>query len=588
VRDGQIVAAINEERLTRRKLDSTYPPVRSIREVIRLSGIPPAEIDAVAIAGLHWKDLISRTLESVWADIRDFHAWNDYFPHLCRVLYRTFYFWRATGYDAALKFLKDEYGISPKVYYIEHHEAHAASAYRTGKADPVLIITADGVGDDLSITFSKGERSVIRRLEAFHYPNSFGQFYTACTQILGFKAGRHEGKITGLSGYGGRNQELLDSVEQTLFTRDGFRLNKRYYSEGFMRPRRSTLKGLLRGRFQFYSMEYRNYKKPLKRLLRGYAREDVAYTFQFLLEREMVRLARRHVNGEPLHFVLAGGVFANVKLNMALSQNLLPESVYVFPNMGDGGLCVGAALSVTASAPASVQSMYLGTEYSEEEILSALNKHQRMPYIRPDDMAQTVATELADKKIVARFDGRMEFGPRALGNRSILYHCGDRSVNDWLNRQLNRTEFMPFAPICIYEDAEDYFQLMEGEKRPCEFMTLVVKCTDRMIEACPAAVHVDGTARPQLLRRDNNPGMYDILTAYRDLTGISCVINTSFNMHEEPIVRSPEEAIIAFQQSKLDLLILGPFLVSQPEQVRQTPYIEKSILAAEAKAVTTF
>jgi carbamoyltransferase len=232
--------------------------------------------------------------------------------------------------------------------------------------------------------------------------------------------------------------------------------------------------------------------------------------------------------------------------------------------------------------------MYLGTEYSEEEILRALNKYQTMPYTRPDNLPQTVARALADKKIVARFDGRMEFGPRALGNRSILYHCGDRSVNDWLNRQLNRTEFMPFAPICIYEDAEEYFQVIEGEKRPCEFMTLVVKCTDRMVNTCPAAVHVDGTARPQLLRRESNPAMYDILTAYRDLTGISCVINTSFNMHEEPIVRSPEEAINAFQQSKLDLLILGQFLVSQSEQFQHTQDIKKAIFAEKASAVTTY
>ncbi|MGH9902959.1 MAG: carbamoyltransferase C-terminal domain-containing protein, partial [Pyrinomonadaceae bacterium] len=422
---------------------------------------------------------------------------------------------------------------------------------------------ADGVGDDISITFSKGKGSSIHRLEAFFYPNSFGQFYTACTQILGFKAGRHEGKITGLSGYGKPNEELLQRVEQTFFAEDGFRLNKHYYSEGFMRPRRSTWKALAQKKFHIYAMEYRNYKKPLKRSLAGYSREDIAYAFQHLLEREMVRLARRHVNGGPVHLALAGGVFANVKLNMALSQALRPDSIYIFPNMGDGGLCVGAALSVSAPEPVPARGMYLGTEYAEEEILKALAKHPTLTYTKPGDMAHAVAGALADKKIVARFDGRMEFGPRALGNRSILYHCGDRSVNDWLNQQLNRTEFMPFAPMCVYEDAEEYFDIREGEKRSCEFMTLVVKCTEKMTRECPAAVHVDGTARPQLLRREENPGMYDILTAYRELTGLSCVINTSFNMHEEPIVRSPEEAISAFQQSKLDHLVLGPFLVSQ-------------------------
>jgi carbamoyltransferase len=182
---------------------------------------------------------------------------------------------------------------------------------------------------------------------------------------------------------------------------------------------------------------------------------------------------------------------------------------------------------------------------------------------RPDDLAGAVADALVDNRIVARFDGRMEFGPRALGNRSILYHCADPSVNAWLNTQLRRTEFMPFAPMCIYEDAADYFEIGRGEMYACEYMTYVVGCTEKMTSSCPAAVHVDGTARPQLVRREINPGMYAILEAYRERTGLSCVINTSFNMHEEPIVRSPAEAISAFRQSHLDMLVLGPFLVRQ-------------------------
>ncbi len=521
----------------------------------------PKEIDAIAIAGLRWKDLIPQSVESLWRDGKDFHAWNDYFPHLCRVLYRLFYFWRATRYARVQRFLKKEYGVSPKVYYIEHHEAHAASVYRTGTTNTALIITADGVGDDVCLTFSRGQGSTIHRMETFFYPNSFGQFYTACTQILGFKAGRHEGKITGLSGYGKPNEELIRKVEQTLFVQQGFRLHKRYYSEGFIRPHLSYLKDFLQGGFSVISVEYRNYKKPLQRLVRDYSREEVAYAFQHLLEREMARLTRRHLDGGPVHLMLAGGVFANVKLNMALSQQFRPESIYIFPNMGDGGLCIGAALSIAGCLPDPVRDMYLGNEYSEGEIRSVLKKYPSLSYVTPDDMTHTVATALAEKKIVARFDGRMEFGPRALGNRSIFYQCADRSVNDWLNRQLKRTEFMPFAPIVIWEDAEEYFVIREGEKRPCEFMTLVVKCTDKMMRTCPAAVHVDETARPQLLRRETNPAVYDILTAYKKLTGISCLINTSFNIHEEPIVRSPEDAITAFQQSKLDFLVLGPFLV---------------------------
>ncbi len=562
VQDNRILSAINEERLSRIKLDTAYPPVQSIREAIRIAGIRPEEIEAVAVAGLHWKDLLPQTLDSLWRDIRDFHSFNDYFPHFCRIAYRLYYFWRAWKYDTVLDFLKAEYGIMPKLWFVEHHEAHAVSAHATGKQPETLCITADGVGDDVCITFNRARGATVRRTETFFYPHSFGQFYTACTQVLGFKGGRHEGKITGLAGYGKDNPELLRKVENTFLTGDGgFRLHKRFYAEGYPHVRWRDIRDWLRGRFSTLTIDYRNYKPPLKRLLAGQAREDVAHAFQVILEREMVRLALRHRPVGPYHLSIAGGVFANVRLNMALAQRLGAESIFIFPNMGDGGLCVGAALSVTGAMPAPVPNMYLGTGYSQPELLEALDEFPMLSHRKPEEMAREVAVLLADKKIVARFDGRMEFGPRALGNRSILYYCGDRTVNDWLNHQLRRTEFMPFAPIGLWEDAEEYFVLTAGQKRPTEFMTLVVPCTEKMQRSCPAAVHVDGTARPQLVRPDLNASVYEILREYKKLTGISCLINTSFNMHEEPIVRSPQDALSAFRQSKLDYLVLGPYLV---------------------------
>lgn len=561
VRDGTVVSAINEERLTRNKLDARYPPTNAIREAIRISGIEPQEIEAVSIAGLRWNDLLPQTLKSFWQDVRDYHSLNDYIPHLCRIAYRAFYFWRALRYGAVADFLRREYGISPKVYYVEHHEAHASSVYRTGAHPRALIVTADGVGDDVCITFSEAEGSLIRRLETFYYPNSFGQFYTACTQILGFKGGRHEGKITGLSGFGHPDDQLLSRVERTFMNGDGFKLHKRYFAEGFLRPRVRQMAGLVIGRTSLVDIEYRNYKKPLARLLRGFPREDVAYVFQLVLEREMTRLTRTHWRAEHGSLALAGGIFANVKLNMAMTESVTPEATYIFPNMGDGGLGVGAALAVASPMPKPLGHVYLGSAPDESEILETLQAESEVTWRRPENLTEAIADHLAAGKIVARASGPMEYGPRALGNRSILYHCADPSVNDWLNKQLGRTEFMPFAPICRWEDAEEYFQIQPGDKRACEFMTLVVRCTDRMREVCPAAVHVDGTARPQLVRREVNPDVHAVLTSYHRRTGIGCLINTSFNMHEEPIVRTPAEAIQAFRQSRLDFLVLGPFLV---------------------------
>ncbi|MCC6968437.1 MAG: polysaccharide deacetylase family protein [Nitrospira sp.] len=561
VRDGTILSAVNEERLSRIKLDDAFPPTRSIREALQVAGINPKEIDAVAVSGLEPRDLLPRIVESLKRDVTDFHSWNDYVPHFCRVAYRAFCLWRAMKYDALGQFLEAEYGIQPKVHYVEHHESHASAAFRTSAASKALILIADGVGDELSITISRGEGSTIRRTAQMFYPNSFGQFYTACTQILGFKGGRHEGKITGLAGYGRSVPDLIEKVERTFRSEEGrFTLHKRYYAEGFIRPK---FRELLAGKMNLLTVEYRNYKQPLKKLLQGYKREDVAYAFQFLMEREVVRLAKNYLAGERLPLVVAGGVMANVKLNMALAEQLDIDSFYVFPNMGDGGLCVGAALSLLAAEPRPVRDMYLGTRFTEADCLEALKHYPQFHITKPDCLADVVARALAERKIVARCDGRMEFGPRALGNRSILYHCGDKSVNDWLNQQLHRTEFMPFAPMALYEDREQYFEIRKGSERACEFMTLVVGCTDTMRRLCPAAVHIDGTARPQLVRREINPEMHAILSAYRNLTGMSVLINTSFNMHEEPIVRSPEEAILAFQQSHLHHLVLGPFFVSQ-------------------------
>ncbi|HEY8505779.1 MAG TPA: carbamoyltransferase C-terminal domain-containing protein, partial [Gemmataceae bacterium] len=166
---------------------------------------------------------------------------------------------------------------------------------------------------------------------------------------------------------------------------------------------------------------------------------------------------------------------------------------------------------------------------------------------------------------VARFDGRMEYGPRALGNRSILYPAGDPEVNQWLNKQLGRTEFMPFAPAALAEEAGRLFANLSGCEKTAEFMTITFDCTAEMKRACPAAVHVDGTARPQLVRPETNPGFYRILKAYHARTGIPAVINTSFNMHEEPIVCTPADAVRAFLQGNIDYLAIGPFLAPHPK-----------------------
>jgi carbamoyltransferase len=220
------------------------------------------------------------------------------------------------------------------------------------------------------------------------------------------------------------------------------------------------------------------------------------------------------------------------------------------------------ARKVPGFLPTKLHGVYLGPEYSDADIERELQA-QHFSYTRPTNLAELVAELLVNKKVVGVFSGRMEYGPRALGNRSILYPATDRSVNDWLNQQLKRTEFMPFAPVTLDERAGDCYRVEDIAKcrYAAQFMTIAVSVTKYMADHMPAAVHVDGTARPQLITREINPLYYDILKEYERRTGLPSLVNTSFNMHEEPIVCAPKEAISAYEASRLDALVVGPFLI---------------------------
>ncbi|MEZ4390178.1 MAG: carbamoyltransferase C-terminal domain-containing protein [Polyangiales bacterium] len=265
---------------------------------------------------------------------------------------------------------------------------------------------------------------------------------------------------------------------------------------------------------------------------------------------------------------------ANVKLNQRVAEVPGVTGVWVHPAMGDGGTGTGAAMAVLrerlgrAFAPERMAHAYLGPGYSADEVRGALRANG-LEWTEPDDLALEVARLIHSGRVVARCDGRMEYGPRALGNRSVLYHAREPEVNRWLNQQLARTEFMPFAPVTLWEDRHRYYKNVDVSEAAASFMTITVDCTDEMIRDCPAAVHVDGTARPQLLRRETNPGYYDILARYKELSGVGSLINTSFNMHEEPIVCAPEDAIRAFRLGHLDHLAIGPCLVENPERARR-------------------
>jgi carbamoyltransferase len=295
---------------------------------------------------------------------------------------------------------------------------------------------------------------------------------------------------------------------------------------------------------------------------------DLAWAIQYILEREVIAMIERaipRIDGQPI--CLAGGVFANVKLNKLIKEMGFGQ-IFIQPAMGDSGLAFGGPLYVLGERgdirPYRLESVYLGPEFSDGEILNAI-RAEGLEGRRYDPVEPKIAELLAEGRVVARFNGRMEFGPRSLGNRSILYHCADASVNDWLNKRLDRTEFMPFAPATIDDEISNSFLGTEGAEHTAEFMTITFDCTDSFKAHCPAAVHVDGTARPQIVREQTNPSFHKTLEHYRELTGIGTVVNTSFNMHEEPIVCTPEDAVRSFVRGHLDYLAIGPFIVENPK-----------------------
>ena len=430
--------------------------------------------------------------------------------------------------------------LAGKLERSEHHLSHAANAYLASGFDRALVVTLDGYGSGLAGSVSVGQGGALERLADVPFPHSLGSFYEAVTSSLGFHPDRHAGKIVGLAAYG--DPAVLSDVLLAGITQcDGaFRLHDN---------------------FNLYLSRH---------LASRFAMVDVAAAWQHVLEVVACRFVAHWVARTGCdRLVLSGGVAANVKLNQRLHALPGVRATFVYPNMGDGGCGTGLALLRSrprGAPPAALRDVYLGPAFDERACEAAL-REAGLAFERPADagaMAREVAARIHAGQVVARFDGRMEYGPRALGNRSILYHAREPGVNQWLNQRLGRTEFMPFAPVTLAEAGGRCYAGLAGAEHASEFMTMTFDCTPWMREHCPAAVHVDGTARPQLLRREVNPAYFDIVQEYERLSGVPCLINTSFNMHEEPIVCSPQDAIRAFLLGHLDALVMGPFLAGNP------------------------
>lgn len=539
--DDNIISCINEERLSRIKMHHGFPYL-SINEILSIGQINLGKIDVISVEGKNMlpfseinfdKNQDSKKYFLGLFSIEKLLLGSKFGIMLCGLLFKFNYY--LTKSKIKRYFLKK--GFRGKFKFYDHHLCHAATAYYTQSKDCGLAITLDASGEGYcSRVFicKNWEMKEVHSLTCFFSP---AYYYAYITQLLGFIPLRHEGKITGLAAFG--------SPVKTL-----------PILENFLSYNSNKLTFINQGGFYTKAID------KLKEALSGFSREDIASGIQALTEKVVVNYIidciNKYSDKKNKNVFLAGGIFSNVKLNQKINENSNVDYLYIFPNMGDGGLGLGAALAERRRFT-KLNNLYLGrnfVNYDFEKLLLSYNLY----YKKFDNISRQIAIELSNKKIVGIFFGRMEYGPRSLGGRSILYSASDINLNTFLNFKLGRTEFMPFAPVVRDIDAEKYF-LIKKNSTNFSFMTLSCNVTEHCSKVAPAITHVDMTARPQILASVDNKVYYDILSEYDQITGEGILVNTSFNMHEEPIVNTPIEAINTFIKSELDCLVLENYLI---------------------------
>jgi carbamoyltransferase len=542
VRDGAIVAAAEEERFTRKKHDSRLPE-EAIRYCLREGGLDMGQVDAVCF---YEKPL--RKLERLLATGRARRGDAATARQLSLFLHERLFMERV---------LADRLGYAGPVRYCDHHLSHAACAYFTSPFDSAALMTVDAVGEWASTAQFVARGNTIRRLREIRYPHSLGMLYSAVTGFLGFKVNNDEYKVMGLASYG--RPTYADRLERVFrqgpdgsfrlnldffsFTHDTRRMHSERFAELFGPPR--TPDGPLEQRHM-----------------------DIAASVQALTERTMVALAAslHEVSGGMQALCLAGGLALNCVANTRVLRQSPFSALHVPPAAADGGGSMGAALYCywhgrDEARPREPHNPLLGPAYDEQDMQAALHA-AGLPFRRLDDetLFRRTAELIARDQIVGWFQGRMEFGPRALGNRSILANATNAAMKDIINARIKfREDFRPFAPAVLEERAAQWFDL-DG---PSPYMLLAPQVLPGQGARIPAVTHCDNSARVQTVRAADNPRLHRLIAAFEALSGVPVVMNTSFNVRGEPIVCSPQDACNCFLKTDLDFLVMGNFLVDK-------------------------
>lgn len=553
VSDGRIVAAAEEERFVRQK-HVTALPVHAIRYCLREAGVMLRDVDAVAVPWKYW--VVGRRIRLALAAMARS-------PQLFRVkgtrlLERVSQEWKE------LFWLRRELTqrvdtVGQRMVFLDHHLCHAASSFLVSPFERSAILVVDGASEADSTLMAVGEGAQITVLDRTPLPHSLGQFYAAMTAFLGFRPDQDEYIVMGLAASGeptfaaALRREIVRLLPQGRFELDTRLLDFHLARVGLFVQEFVRLFGPPRQSSEELTQRHR----------------DLAASAQLVLEEVLLHLGRhlRSLTGAE-SLCLAGGVAYNCVANGRLRAELGFNQVYVPPAAGDSGAALGAALWWTArrgdgSARPQLPSAYVGPQFDENVCRLALERAGlAVEPLADAQLFERVATELTRGRLVFWYQGRMEWGPRALGNRSLLADPRREDMRELINSKVKcREPFRPFAPSVLEERAQEFFEL----PAPSPFMQFTVRVKASAKGIIPAVTHVDGTARIQTVTREANPRFYDLLKAFDHLTGVPVLLNTSFNV-QEPIVCSPDDAVRCFLRTQVEWLVLGNLLVRHPSQ----------------------
>ncbi|GMU36709.1 MAG: carbamoyltransferase [Phycisphaerae bacterium] len=578
IRDGVLIAAAEEERFNRVKHFSDFPE-EAVRYCLREGGIDVGDVDAVVF---YEKPLVkfNRILETILG----------YWPLTCAAWLKAMPLWLGqrlkTGKD-----IREHLGRSApsnaegrktspsprplRIFYNQHHLSHAASAFLVSPFDEAAILSADGVGEWTTTAWGVGRGTRIEFEKEIRFPHSVGLLFSAITAYLGFRVNDAEWKVMGLAPYG--KPTLVDKFREVVDLREdgSFRLNLKYFAHGY------STKLMFNRRWERL---FGAPQRPRESELTDFHR-DVAHSGQKIVEEIMIKMAA-HVQRETRmkRVCLAGGVALNCVANWRILKECGFDDIFIQPAAGDSGGAIGAAFYLYNTVLGRPRGFVMehalwGPGFSDEEVREALQEAGADFTWIPDEgeLLDRAAGLIAEGRVIGWFQGRMEFGPRALGARSILADPRRAEIKDVINSKVKfREAFRPFAPAVLKEHAHEYFDMPAGMDAP--FMLLVPKVRERMREKIPAVTHEDGTGRVQTLTERVNARFYRLVRAFHRRTGVPVVVNTSFNVRGEPIVCTPKDAYTTFINTGIDALVIGSFVVTnKPGQVDFQAGMRRSI-----------